>query len=586
MCGIFGYFGRKRSDLGNLILDGLRKLEYRGYDSWGLLVKNKESGFFLRKNIGKISDAKVVYLDSSAGIGHTRWATHGGVSKKNSHPHLDCRGKIAVVHNGIVENFQELKKYLKKLGHKFHSDTDSEVIAHLLEEEIERKLPLQAMKSVFSKIKGLNAIIAYLIDKDCFLLAKNSSPVIIGRKDRDFFIASDVLALSGLCDEVFYMGDDQIAEIGKKGLKVVSSKGEEIQPKFKPIRISEFDISLAGFNSFMEKEINQQPEVILNILEKKFDSLQRLAEMIKSAYGSYFIGCGTAYYAALAGTYLFSKIAGHHINAAFGSEFAYLLDFIKKDSLVIALSQSGETIDVINPVKQVRKKGSKVAAITNVYGSSLYRNSDFQILLDAGVERCVLATKSFTAKIAVLYLAAHIMAGSFDKGRANLLKAVSELKKIIMNADRIRRLAGTFAKHKHIFILGRGISYPLALESALKIKEASYIHAEGFAAGELKHGVIALIEKGIPVIVYNPADETYRDTLSSAFEIKSRGAYVIGISSLENDVYDEFIKVEDCGDAGVIPSVAAAQLIGLYLAERKGYDPDKPRNLAKSVTVK
>ncbi len=586
MCGIFGYFGKKRSDLGNLILEGLRKLEYRGYDSWGLAVKDHPAKFFLRKDIGKISDAKVASFSSPAGIGHTRWATHGGVISKNSHPHLDCNNRIAVVHNGIVENFQELKKRLKESGHKFSSDTDSEVIAHLLEEEIKKKTPLQAMRSVFSRIKGLNAIIAYLIDRDCFLLAKNSSPLIIGRKGQDFFVASDAVALSGLCDEVFYMADDQIAEIGKKGLKVISAKGEKIQAKFGPLRINESDISLAGYRSFMEKEINQQPEVILNILENKYEHLQKLAKMIRSAYGSYFIGCGTAYYAALVGTYLFSKIAKYHINAAFGSEFAYLLDFIKKDSLVIALSQSGETIDVINPVKQVRRKGTKVAAITNVYGSSLYRNSDFQILLDAGVERCVLATKSFTAKIAVLYLVAHIMAGSFEKGKANLGKAVSELKKIILNAGRIKKLANTLARSEHIFILGRGVSYPLALESALKIKEVSYIHAEGFAAGELKHGVIALVEKGTPVIIYNPTDETYEDTLSSAFEVKSRGAYVIGISSCKNEVYDEFIKVEDCGDAGVIPSVAVAQLIGLYLAEKKGYDPDKPRNLAKSVTVK
>lgn len=586
MCGIFGYLGEEKKDLSNIILKGLKELEYRGYDSWGVAVSSGKK-IFIHKKVGKIGEAKIKPIDSSVGIGHTRWATHGGVTETNAHPHLDCTGKIAVVHNGIVENFQELKQKLLKGGHKFVSETDTEVISHLLEEEIKEKEPLEAIRLVFSEIKGLNAIIAYVLEKNCFLVAKNSSPLILGiDKKGNYYLASDLAALVGLVDKVYYFKDDEVGKVDSKGFKLMNLKGEKIKPKFMKLTIDPSSVSLGKYKTYMEKEINEQPRVIENILRNKDEELEKFASLIKKAYGSYFIGCGTAFYAALTGTYLFSKIAKRHINAAVGSEFSYLLDFIKKESLVIALSQSGETIDVISTIKKVKEKGAKVVAITNVLGSTLYRLADFKILLTAGPEKCVLATKSFTAKIAILYLTSHILAGTLDKGKKNLKRAVKELKKVISNSKEIKRIAKRLVNKEHIFVLGRGVSYPLALESALKIKEVSYIHAEGFPAGELKHGVIALIEKGTPVIVYNPEDETYEDTLSSAYEVKSRGAYVIGVSSKKDSVYDKFIQIENCGDAVVIPSVAIAQLLGYHLALQKGYDPDKPRNLAKSVTVK
>lgn len=335
----------------------------------------------------------------------------------------------------------------------------------------------------------------------------------------------------------------------------------------------------------MIKEINEQPRVLRAIMTQEKE-IKELGGSISKAFGTYLIGCGTAYYAALAGTYLFSKIAGAHINASVGSEFSYLVDFLKKRSLVIALSQSGETIDVISSAKALKAKGASLFAVTNAPGSTLYRMSDRKILLHAGPEICVCSTKVFTAKIGILFLSAHHLIGTYEKGRKQLETAILEVEKVLKNGKDIQNLAARIGKSPNIFVLGRGTSYPLALESALKIKEVSYIHAEGFAGGELKHGVIALIEKGTPVIVYNPEDETYQDTLSSAYEVKARGAYVIGVSSRANKVYDEFIKVENCGEATLIPNVVIAQLLGYYLAVSKGLDPDKPRNLAKSVTVK
>ena len=336
----------------------------------------------------------------------------------------------------------------------------------------------------------------------------------------------------------------------------------------------------------MLKEISEQPKILRNIRETQNTEIRKAADEISSSYGTYLIGCGTASYACLAGTYLFSKIAHRHVNFAIGSEFSYLLDFLKENSLIFALSQSGETIDIISSVKKAQEKKAKLLSMTNSLGSSLYRMSDYNLLLHAGPEKAVASTKAYTAKISFLYLIAHQIAGTFGNGKIQLLKAVDEITQIIQNKSSIKSLAAKMKDHKSIFILGRGVSYAAALESALKIKEVSYIHAEGFAAGELKHGVIALIEKGTPVVIFNPEDETYEDTLSAAHEVSARGAHVIGVSSKKDKVYDTFIEVKNCGDATIIPNVVIAQLLGYFLALEKGLDPDKPRNLAKSVTVK
>ncbi len=587
MCGIFAYLGPK-NNAGDLILEGLKSLEYRGYDSWGVALKLKKGSTFIEKHTGKIGGAELPQLSSFSGIGHTRWATHGGVSQTNAHPHADCGKQVIVVHNGIVENFAQLKEKLKKSGHIFKSQTDSEVIAHLVEEEFKKtNKHKEAIIKVFSNLQGLSAIIVFHPLSNRFFAIKNGSPLVFGyhKKNQEYLLASDSSALLPYTDQVYFLEDDELLMIEPTGFKLFDQKRKEKKITFIKLNYIKEELNLGSYPHYMIKEINEQPKIIENIVNNEKNYIINLAAKIKGAYGTYLIGCGTAYYACLSGSYLFSKIAKRHINSNIGSEFAYIVDFLKRNSLVIALSQSGETIDIISSIKKAKEKKSAVFAITNVLGSTLYRMADYKLLLNAGPEKCVLATKSFTAKIAILHLLAHSLNSSYKKGVGQLKKAVGEIRKLTKSSS-LKKIASTLGDKEHIYILGRGLAYPTALESALKIKEVSYIHAEGFAAGELKHGVIALIGKGTPVIIYNPTDETYGDTLSSAYEVKARGAYVIGVSSKKNPVYDEFIEVADCGEATIIPNVVVAQILGYYLALIKGFDPDKPRNLAKSVTVK
>ncbi len=584
MCGIFGYIGEKEN-ISKAIIEGLKSLEYRGYDSWGVAIAKKRK-VFIHKQVGKIGKAKLKKIISDCGIGHTRWATHGGVHKKNAHPHKDCTGKIILVHNGIVENFETLKKELERKGHKFISETDTEVIAHLAE-EIYKKTndPKKTALQVFKKLQGLNAIIILFPEDKAFYAIKNGSPLVTAKTDKAVILASDVQALLPYSQQVYFLDDNELLEAKKGTLKLFDLNGKEKKFKFIKTNFSPSQAELGKYKHYMIKEINEQPKVVEYIANHEKENIERLAKTIKKAYGTYFIGCGTSYFAGLAATYLFSKIAKRHVNAVVASEFSYYLDFIKKESLVVALSQSGETIDIIDNVKKIKEKGAKVFALTNVLGSTLYRLSDDKMLLNAGPEKCVVATKSYIAKIAILFLTAHSLSQTFEKGKTELEKTIPQVEKLI-KSKQIKKIAKRIKNKEHIFVIGRGISYPVALESALKIKEVSYIHAEGFPGGELKHGVIALIEKGTPVIVYNPRDETYEDTLSAAYEVKARGAYVIGVSDKNSPAYNEFIEIEKNGEAIIIPQVVIAQLLGYYLALERGYDPDKPRNLAKSVTVK
>ncbi len=586
MCGIFGYIGQN-GDAAEAVLAGLKLLEYRGYDSWGIAVKNGTT-ITLEKHTGKINNTRTSLPNSTIGLGHTRWATHGGVTTENAHPHLDCSKRIAVVHNGIVENFTELKTALSKKGHIFLSDTDSEVIAHLLEERLKKtKDTRQAVMQTFQYLEGMNAMMVFFADTQELFALKNGSPLVYGKGEKELILASDPSALSAYTNQVYFLEDHELLHLTSTNkVTLLSLQGQEKEISFVKLTHSFNEVQKGKYEHFMVKEMTEQPLIIENIALTQKEVIKEAADLVKKSYGTYLLGCGSAYYASLAGTYLFSKIAKKHINASFGSEFPYFLDFLKEKSLIIALSQSGETIDITTSISKAKEKGAKVMALTNVLGSTLYRIADHKLLLTAGPEKCVLATKSFTAKITFLYLIAHMLAGSFEEGTTQIQKAVVEIKKLLKQKKQFQKLA-EYLKHKqHIYILGRGASFPTALEAALKIKEVSYIHAEGFAAGELKHGVIALIEEGTPVIVYNPEDETYKDTLSAAHEVKARGAYIIGISSKKNSIYDTFIKVGDCKDATIIPHVVAAQLLAYYLALALNLDPDKPRNLAKSVTVK
>lgn len=597
MCGIFAVYNDKRRRALQTVFNGLKSLEYRGYDSWGIVARGDDNSIVIIKEVGKLPQSlpriKNKKIASNIAFGHTRWATHGGVNKKNCHPHSDCLKEIFVVHNGIIENFNDLKKELLDKGHQFLSETDSEVFAHLIEEEwkkifYSKNLSSEFIQKIFKRIDGLNAFIVFLPKIKQIFAIKNSSPIVFGidEKNKQFFLASDYGGIIEYTKKIYFLEDNELLIIKDKNFSLYDQKGRNKNPQWIIIDQKKKSLSLGAYPHYMIKEIKEQPQIINNIIKTKKSEILKLANIIEKSYGNYFIGCGTAYYAALTGTYLFSKIAKKHTNAAVASEFSYLVSFLTKKSLVIALSQSGETIDIISSVKKIKEKQAEVFAITNVLGSTLYRMADYKILLEAGPEKCVVATKSFTAKIAILILIAYALNDNFDQGIGRLKKAVKELKNVIDNYQRIKEIAHLIKNKKHIFVLGRGLSYPLALEAALKIKEVSYIHAEGFPAGELKHGVIALIEKGTPVIVFNPEDETYQDTLSSAYEVKARGAYLIGISSKKNQVYDQLIEIKNDDETFLISYIAVAQLLGYFLALTLGYDPDKPRNLAKSVTVK
>lgn len=586
MCGIFGYIGNKKN-AGEMILSGLKSLEYRGYDSWGVAIKKDDSQIYIEKHTGKIGDASLPAMDSSIGIGHTRWATHGGVTDANAHPHISCDRKVIVVHNGIVENYEELKKQLIKIGHTFTSETDSEVLAHQIEEFLKEEKDLHvAISKLRSQIAGMNAVIVFFPDKETFYIFKNGSPIVLGEKQNEYFVASDASAIIPYTKHVYFVEDGEMVSLNRNGISLFDSKGKNKDIEYITLSYSAEAVSRGKYPHFMLKEIYEQPTVIQNIASSQLETIKETAKRIINAYGTYLVGCGTASYACLAGTYLFSKIAKRHINFSIGSEFSYLLNFLKDTSLVIALSQSGETIDTLASVQKAKAKKAQLIALTNVLGSTLYRMADYSMLLNAGPEKAVASTKAYTAKITFLYLIAHEINRTLHEGVQNISRAVKEIEGLLERKSHIQHLANRIKNKNNIFILGRGVSYAAALESALKIKEVSYMHAEGFAAGELKHGVIALIEEGTPVILFNPEDETYEDTLSAAHEVKARGAYVIGVSSRKNDVYDTFIEVKNCQDATIIPNVVIAQLMGYYLALAKGYDPDKPRNLAKSVTVK
>jgi len=586
MCGIFGYVGNKQQ-AADIVLEGLKLLEYRGYDSWGIAVKQGKKLVY-EKHVGKIGDAKINLPQSALGIGHTRWATHGGVTEKNAHPHMDCTKTIAVVHNGIVENFQELKEELIEKGHKFISETDTEVIPHLLEENLKHEGFSSSVRDAFNLLKGLNAVvIANAVSKE-IVAAKTGSPLICGIGDEELLVASDASAIVKHTKKVIFLKDNEMVIMGKDVQLLSLPEGKKLEVK--PERITwSFEISTKGdFSDFMIKEIHEQPNVIRNIAENYSSQVEKLAKDVQRAKGTFFIGAGTASYAALAGTYMFSKIAKKHINTSVASEFNYLEDFLTKDSLIIALSQSGETIDVVEPLIRAKEKGCKIIAITNTLGSTIYRMADCNMLLNAGPEKAVASTKAYIAKVSVILMLAYSLVGQIEKARNILLKTADEIRRLLSKktVDQIKTIAKALSKTKNIYAIGRGASYSSALEAALKIKEVSYVPTEGLAGGELKHGTIALISKGTPCIVFAPQDETYGSIISNAIEIKSRGGMIIGIGFKKEEVFDHFIEVKDVDSGSYMAQVVVAQLLAYNMAIELRLDPDKPRNLAKSVTVK
>lgn len=586
MCGIFGITGAK-NNAAEVVLAGLKKLEYRGYDSWGIVVK-ANSHLTVDKHVGKITTATPSLPASNLGLGHTRWATHGGVTVANAHPFVDCNQKLSLVHNGIIENYLELKHQLHK-PHTFTSETDSEVLLHLIEELSLKLLLPEAVRQAFSQARGLNAIIIVDANTNTLIAAKNGSPLVIGLGKQQNLIASDLWSVLDITRRVIFLEDGQLAVITPRKVDLTHiATGKSLTAPVQTINWQAEQSAKGNFPHFMIKEISQQPELLLRLTTEAVPAAQKLAALIKAARGTFLAACGTAAYAALAGQYFFSRLARRHVNPAIGSEFIYYAHFLTPQSLLIALSQSGETIDTIESVKLAQAQGALTVGIVNVLGSTLYRLAQEKILLNAGPEKAVASTKAFSAKLAILLLTASSLADRLAQGQAELRQAAAAVTALLQPAYRLKltRLAANLHRHSHLFVVGRGQSYPAALEAAIKIKEVSYIHAEGLAGGELKHGPIALIDTGTPCLVIAPQDETYGDVISGAMEMKARGGRIIGISCQPNSVFDDYLPVSNCGQATIIPSVAVAQILAYELALARGLDPDKPRNLAKSVTVK
>lgn len=586
MCGIIAYKGPK--DAAKIIVKGLKTLEYRGYDSWGIGIKNNTIKVI--KKVGKIGQVSVERLDlpaSNIGIGHTRWATHGNVTEQNAHPHLSEDNKIAVVHNGIVENYQELRDFLVKRNVRFKSNTDTEVIPQYISFLIKQGMNFElAVKETLNKIEGSFAIVAVKDDENTLIGARRGSPLVLGLGEDEFFIASDVPAFLEHTKNVIYLDDNEVVVINN-GYKILGLKDyKEIKKHIHNIPWSLEQAKKDNYPHYMLKEIHEQKFTIKKAIEQPAELIEKVINLIKQSKGIFLVGCGTSYHACVSSSYTFAHIAKRHVNVTIASEFRNYEEFLTDKTLVIAVSQSGETADLLDAVKTAKKRNCRIISICNVMGSTLTRLADENIMMNSGPEICVLSTKTYTAQLAILLLLAYCTASKTEKAK-NLINEAGEAVSSIIeeNHEKLKELAKKLKKNNDFFLIGRDLAYPSALEGALKIKEVSYIHAEGFAGGELKHGTIALIEEGTPVIVLT-TKWTKQLILSNAMELKSRGAFIIGVNEKDNELYDCFIKVPELGNANPITMIISIQLLSYYLALERECDPDKPRNLAKSVTVK
>ncbi|MBI2668132.1 glutamine--fructose-6-phosphate transaminase (isomerizing) [Candidatus Woesearchaeota archaeon] len=582
MCGIIAYKGFR--DGVNIVLEGLKLLEYRGYDSWGIAAKNEDIHVF--KEVGKIGEIKKVnLLRSNICMGHTRWSTTGAVTKENSHPHLSCDNKIAVIHNGIIENYEELKKQLK--NHNFASETDTEVIPHLIEENINLGF-FEAVKKAANLIEGRSAFIAINKDNDEMIAVRTGAPLILGIGNNEYFIASDVPAFLDYTKDVNYLDDNEMVVIKDHPNFFNFRTGEEIKKRLITISWDKEQSKKGDYKHYLIKEIMEQKETINKAINQDEQEIQKIADEINNAFGTFFVGCGTSGKVCHAGEYLFSKIAKKHVNFVIASEFSNYHHFLTDETLMIVVTQSGETADVIEAIEAAKKENVKIISLVNVQGSTISLKSDYSLLVKAGPEKAVASTKTATSQLALLLLLAYASIGKLKEGKRLLIETSSMINDMLnlRYEEHIKRLAELIHKKEHAYIIGKSSNYPMALESAIKIQEVSYMHAEGFAAGELKHGPIALIEKNTPCIALVANDETKKDVLVNAQELKTRGAYIIGVAPEYNKIFDYWIKVPDAGDASPIVNIIPIQILSYHLALLRGHDPDYPRNLAKGVTVK
>jgi len=619
MCGIVGYVGNKQ--VVPLIIDGLRKLEYRGYDSAGIAVVNEAHELEIRRAEGKLRNLEETIrlspIDGTYGIGHTRWATHGRPTEENAHPHRDCTGRVVVVHNGIIENYLQLKERLRHSDHRFVTETDTEIIAHLIEEHLKQNRTFEeAVRAAVVELRGIFALSIINADEpDTIIAVRQGPPVVIGLGDREFFVASDIPPILHHTRDVFFLGDGEIAVINKDAVRVIDFEGNAVQPSIQRITWDPIMAEKGGFKHFMLKEIYEQPRSVRDTVQGRISLdtgrvfLDEMANITESDFKRFtsikIAACGTSWHAGLAGKYMIEQLARIPVDVDYASEFRYRDPVMDEKTLLLVISQSGETADTIAALREAKELGARVLAICNVQGSMIVREADGTILTHAGPEIGVASTKAFTSQMIALYLLGLYLGQvrqtlSEEEARFHaqeLAELPVKLEHLLNDSDGIEELSKEFFRSTDFLYLGRGINFPVALEGALKLKEISYIHAEGYPAGEMKHGPNALIDERLPVLFINTREEgnraselRYEKTHSNIVEVKAREGIVISVltegDEMSSVVSDHVIEIPASSDLlSPILSIIPLQLLAYHIAVRRGCDVDQPRNLAKSVTV-
>ncbi len=608
MCGIVGYIGPR--NVKDVVVGGLAKLEYRGYDSAGVAAL-ADGNIRIVKAVGRLSnlEEKLAEMPISGhiAIGHTRWATHGKPSDENAHPHQDCSGRFAIVHNGIVENYLSLREELMALGHEFRSETDTEVVAHLIEEMYNGDL-FETMIAVGKRIRGAYALVVMAKDHpDEIVAVRRASPMIIGLGEKENFVASDIPAILEYTRDIYVMEDGEMAVLRRDGVECFTMDGEPVKKDVYHVTWDAVSAERGGYPHFMLKEIHEQPRAVRDTLRGRVsDDLSRVElpelglqdEDIQAIDRIHIVACGTSWHAGLVGKAAIEAFARIPVNVEIASEYRYSDPIVTDRTLVIAITQSGETADTLAAMREMKKRGVRVVAITNVVGSSAAREADSTIITWAGPEIAVASTKAYTTQLVALYLLAvrfGLSRGTLAEEKAReVLAALDDLPQVVEQvldtAPQIESFAKRYKDAHDTFFIGRGIDYAVSLEGALKLKEISYIHAEAYAAGELKHGTLALITDGVPVIALAMQPELYEKTLSNIVEVKARGAFVLGLTWVGNEdlekTVDEVIYLPKTMPLlAPVAAVIPLQLLAYYAAVARGNDVDKPRNLAKSVTV-
>ncbi len=609
MCGIVGYIGNDK--VSNILINGLKRMEYRGYDSAGLTIYQEEKLHTIKKK-GKVGELEKLvdhnYFNSTIGIAHTRWATHGYPNDTNAHPHSDNSGNISIVHNGIIENYSVLKKALMNEGYTFYSDTDTEVLAVFIGAMYEKVKDLEtAVRLALSEVDGtFGMLVISKYKPDTIIAARRGSPLLVGIGNNEYIAASDASAIIQFTKQVIYLNDNELAVISRDGYYTKTIDNETTQREVEEIEYDLEQIEKSGFEHFMLKEIFEQPETIHNAFrgrlladegEIKLGGLRNVEDKLRNCNRVIITACGTSWHAGLVGEYIIENLANIPVEVEYASEFRYRNPVITKNDVVIAISQSGETADTLAAIKEAKQKGATVIGVVNVVGSTIARETEAGVYIHAGPEIGVASTKAFTSQLTVLMLLGLKLGRMNQLSKQNAIKIAKEMQnlpnkinKILEQSEKIKEIASHFKNTRNFLYLGRGFNFPVALEGALKLKEISYIHAEGYPAAEMKHGPIALIDENMPVVFIATHDEIYEKVISNIEEVRARKGKVIAIATEGDDkiqnVADYVIYIPDSiGMLIPILSVIPLQLIAYYMALELGLDIDKPRNLAKSVTV-